>query len=101
MAQLIVRFILKKAGVVFSDKQKHDVKMQVEYAKNWKNFKDLKSIEFLTIDDTSFIVRVEEEGDSWHSNFARILNERAMLENLCIVLPNDRQLFTVEEQELN
>jgi hypothetical protein len=55
---------------------------------------------FLSIENTSFVVRVEEDGDSWHSNFAYILNEKAMLENLCIVFPNDRQLFYVEEQVL-
>jgi hypothetical protein len=100
MSVKIVRFSLEKTDVVFSEKQKQDIRMQVDYERNWRNFRDLKAITFLSIDDTSFIVRVEEEGDSWHSIFARIINETAMLENLCLVFPNDRQLFNVEEQPI-
>jgi hypothetical protein len=100
MSLKMVKFSLKKSDAVFSEKQKQDIRMQVDYDRNWKNFKDLKAITFLSIDDSSFVVRVDDEGDSWHSNFARILNEKAILDNLCVVFPNDRQLFHVEEQPL-
>ncbi|MEF2244226.1 hypothetical protein [Paenibacillus sp. IITD108] len=100
MVRKLVRFSLKKDGVAFSEKQKRDIQMHVNYDRNWRNFKALISIEIVLIDDTSFVVSVEEEGDSWHSNFARLLNEKAMLENLCVVLPNDRQLFNVDEELL-
>lgn len=100
LVRKLVRFSLKKDGVAFSEKQKRDIQMHVNYDRNWRNFKALISIEIVLIDDTSFVVSVEEEGDSWHSNFARLLNEKAMLENLCVVLPNDRQLFNVDEELL-
>lgn len=88
-------FVLKKQGVIFSEKQKRDIRMHVQYDKNWENFKELIEIDLIDINDTSFTVVVSETGDSWHSNFAKILNQKANLENLCVVSKNDRQLFDV------
>jgi hypothetical protein len=43
MAEKLVKFSLKKSGVVFSEKQKLDIQMQVDYERNWRNFRDLKA----------------------------------------------------------
>ncbi|WP_226536415.1 hypothetical protein [Fictibacillus halophilus] len=98
MIEKIKKFTLKKENAFFSDKQKRNLEMHIDFDHNWRNFKDLESIRLLTIDDNSFVVRVFETGESWHSSFSRILNEKAMLGNLCIVLKNDRQLFNVQEE---
>jgi hypothetical protein len=97
MAERLITFTLRKPNVFFSEKQKQDIQFHVDYEENWRHFSSLKTITFKSINDTSFVVRVDDEGDSWHSGFARKLKLNASLENLCLEPPTSPRLFLVKE----
>lgn len=90
------RFSLKRNELSFSERQKMFIEHHIELHEHWKGLKDLVSIKFISIDNNSFTVEVEETDIKWHTNFSKKLCQLASLDNLCLNTTNDRYLFDVK-----
>jgi len=91
------KFVLKRVDSKFTDRQKTYINYHIALHSNWKNFKDLISIELVDIGDNYFIVQVEDTDTKWHSSFSRELCKKAGLDDLKITTENDAFLFDVIE----
>lgn len=91
------KFTLKRSELTFTDRQKMYIDYHIGLHKNWRNFKDLISIELSEMGDNYFVVEVSDTDTKWHSSFSRELCKKASLDNLKLSTESDAFLFDVIE----